>query len=69
MIQLGYDKKIFNNITVVGSSKMQHSYLSIEKFHQYVHSSTLEPSSSELKAKWDLLQPFFVVLWQDFNKK
>jgi hypothetical protein len=68
MIEIGYPKKLFTNITVVGSSKMQHSYLSIEKFHQYVHSSTLEPSSSELKSKWDLLQPFFKTLWEDFNK-
>lgn len=68
MIEIGYQKKIFTNITVVGSSKMQHSYLSIEKFHQYIHSSTLEPSSSELKTKWDLLEPFFKTLWEDFNK-
>jgi hypothetical protein len=69
MIEIGYPKKVFDNITVVGSSKAKHSYLSIEKFHQYVHSSTLEPSPSELKSKWDLLQPFIILLWQDYNKK
>ncbi|AXB57738.1 hypothetical protein [Flavobacterium fluviale] len=68
MTEAGHAKKIFANISVVGSSKMQHSYLSIEKFHQYVHSSTLEPSSSELKTKWDLLEPFIKTLWEDINK-
>jgi hypothetical protein len=68
MIEVGYDKKLFKDITIVGSSSKQQSYLSIEKFHQYVHSSTLEPSSSELKSKWDLLEPFFKILWEDLNK-
>jgi len=64
---LGHKEKIFNNINVVGSSKKEHSYLSIEKFHQYVHSTTLEPSSSELKTKWDLLQPFIQLLWDEMK--
>lgn len=68
MIEIGHPKKIFTNITIVGSSSKQHSYLSIEKFHQYVHSSTLEPSPSELKSKWDLLEPFIITLWEDLNK-
>lgn len=68
MIEIGYPKKLFTNINLVGSSKKQHSYLSIEKFHQYIHSSTLEPSSSELKSKWNLLEPFIKTLWDDLNK-
>lgn len=64
-----YDKKNFNNINKVGSSTRQKSYLSIENFHEYVHSTTTQPSSSELKSKWDNLQEFFEILWGDLNKK
>ena len=64
----GYPDATFRHINFVGSSKKTHSYLSIEKFHQYVHDTTLEPSSSELKSKWDLLQPFFQTLWDDLKK-
>ncbi len=64
-----YDKKKFNNINKVGSSTGSKSYLSIENFHEYVHSTTTQPTSSELKGKWDNLQEFFEILWGDLNKK
>ena len=64
-----YDKKKFNNINKVGSSTGSKSYLSIENFHEYVHSGTTQPTSSELKGKWDNLQEFFEILWEDLNKK
>jgi len=64
-----YDKNKFNNINKVGSSTGQKSYLSIENFHEYVHSTTTQPSSSELKSKWDNLQEFFEILWSDLNKR
>ncbi len=64
-----YDKSKFNNINKVGSSTGQKSYLSIENFHEYVHSTTTQPSSSELKSKWDNLQEFFEILWSDLNKR
>lgn len=64
----GHPVKTFDNINLVGSSKKSHSYLSIEKFHQYVHSDTLEPSPSELKNKWTLLEPFFKLIWEDLAK-
>lgn len=64
-----YDKNKFNNINKVGSSTGQKSYLSIENFHEYVHSTTTQPSSSELKSKWDNLQEFLEILWGDLNKK
>lgn len=69
LIQKGYEKKIFNNINKVGSAKKDNTYLSIENFHEYVHSSTTQPSSNELKLKWDNLQSFFETLWSDLNKK
>ncbi|MBK5213809.1 MAG: hypothetical protein JJE55_09145 [Flavobacteriaceae bacterium] len=68
LISLGYPNKLFSVINSVGSSKKQYTYLSIEKFHEYVHSNTLEPSSSELKTKWDLLEPFFVIIYYELNK-
>lgn len=67
----GYDKKTFNEINKVGSAKNEKSFLSIERFHEYVHSKTVQPSPKELKVKWDLLQSFFELIWEDLsnNKK
>ncbi len=65
----GYDQRTFNNINKVGSAKKENSYLSIDNFHEYVHSTTTQPSSSELKLKWDNLQPFFELLWDDINSQ
>lgn len=58
-----YDKKEFKEIRKVGSASGDKSYLSIENFHEYVHSTTIQPTPGELKAKWDNLQPFFKILW------
>lgn len=63
-----YDKKKFNNINKVGSATGAKSYLSIENFHEYVHSGTTQPTSSELKGKWENLQEFFEILWGDLDK-
>ena len=65
----GHDKKKFNNINKVGSATGAKSYLSIENFHEYVHSGTTQPSSSELKTKWDNLQEFFEILWESLKTK
>jgi hypothetical protein len=67
LVLAGHKKSIFKHVTIVGAAKREHSYLSIEKFHQYVHSTTLEPSSSELKTKWNLLEPFFQILWDELK--
>ena len=69
LISKGYEKSKFNNINKVGSAKKENTYLSIENFHEYVHSTTTQPSSSELKAKWDNLQEFFEILWGEIPKK
>lgn len=68
MIAKGYDEKIFKEIRKVGSSTTSASYLSIENFHEYVHSSRVQAAPSELKVKWDNLQGFFVVLWESIKK-
>jgi len=65
----GIDEKKFNNINKVGSATGAKSYLSIENFHEYVHSGTTQPSSSELKTKWDNLQEFFEILWESLKPK
>lgn len=64
-----YKNSIFDNIRTVANSNKHQSYLSIEKFHQYVHSNTLQPSPGELKNKWDLLSNFFQILWGEVNEK
>lgn len=65
----GYEQGKFKNINKVGSASGLISYLSIENFHEYVHSSTTQPSPVDLKTKWDNLQWFFETLWYELNKK
>jgi hypothetical protein len=67
--KLGYKDSEFNNVNKVGSAKGHQSYLSIDNFHEYVHSGTTQPSSNELKAKWDNLESFFKILWNEINNK
>jgi hypothetical protein len=43
--------------------------LHIQRFHEYVHSTTIQPDASSLKAKWDNTQEFFEILWGDLEKK
>lgn len=69
LIKKGHDNKLFDNIRKVGSSSKNQSYLSIENFHDYVHSSTIQPCSNELKTKWDNLEGFFTILWDEIIKK
>ena len=64
----GHDEIKFRNITKVGSAAGEESYLSIENFHEYVHSTKTQPTSGDLKGRWDNLQEFFQILWDDINK-
>ncbi len=41
------------------------SILSIEHFHNFVHSENIRPEPEDLKAKWDNLQEFFEILWKN----
>lgn len=59
--------KQLHNIRLV--AKSQNSLLTIENFHSYVHSYKTQPSSSDLKLKWDNLQEFFEILWGSLAKK
>lgn len=65
----GYEEGKFKVINTVGSASGLISYLSIENFHEYVHSSTTQPSPVDLKTKWDNLQWFFETLWHELNIK
>lgn len=51
------------------SSGKKTDILHILRFHEYVHSTTIQPDPSGLKAKWDNLQEFFQILWDDFEAK
>jgi len=55
------------NIRKVAIAKT--SILSIDNFHDYVHSYKSQPSSSDLKLKWENLQEFFELLWDYLDKK
>lgn len=69
LISKGYKKSKFSYINKVGSAKKENTYLSIDNFHEYVHSTTTQPTPSELKLKWDNLQEFFEILWEEIAKK
>ena len=51
------------------SSGQSTDILHIDRFHEYVHSSTIQPESDALKAKWNNVQRFFEILWGDIEKK
>ena len=42
--------------------------LHIQRFHEYAHSGIIQPDSASLKAKWNNLQKFFEILWNDLDK-
>jgi hypothetical protein len=45
------------------------SILSIDNFHEYVHSFAVQPAPMDLIYKWDNLQEFFELLWGEIAKK
>jgi len=59
--------KQLNNIRKVATDK--NNLLSIRFFHDYVHSYKSQPTSSDLKLKWDNLQEFFEILWEYIYQK
>lgn len=61
----------FNQLRTIRitSSGKKTDILHIQRFHEYVHSSTIHPESDALKAKWDNLQEFFEILWAEINTK
>lgn len=56
--------KVINSITNKGNS-----ILSIDHFHEYVHSFKTQPVPVDLIYKWDNLQEFFEILWSEILKK
>ena len=51
------------------STSQKTDILHIERFHEYVHSSTIQSDPASLKIKWSNVQEFFEILWEDLNKK
>lgn len=60
-------KKQLTNIRKVATDK--NHILCIQNFHDYLHSYKSQPSSSDLKLKWDNLEEFFQILWDYSFKK
>lgn len=54
-------KKQLTNIRKVATDK--NHMLCIQNFHDYIHSYKTQPTSSDLKLKWDNLEEFFQLLW------
>ncbi len=61
------NEKQLKAIINVGTST--NSILSIDNFHEWVHSSRIQPTPSDLRTNWDNLQEFFEKLWEYLNKK
>jgi len=59
--------KQLNNIRSV--TNKQATVLSIDSFHEYVHSFKTQPVPLDLIFKWDNLQEFFEIIWKDIAKK
>lgn len=57
------------SINRVASSKAEDNILSIENFHQYVHSNSRLPQPTDLKQAWDELQGFFELLWDALHRR
>ncbi len=55
------------NIKNVGSKR--NSILSIENFHEYIHSYKNQPMPTDLIIAWDNLQEFFEIIWEEISKK
>jgi hypothetical protein len=60
-------KKQIVNIRKVATDK--NHILCIQNFHDYIHSYKTQPSSGDLKLKWDNLEEFFQILWDYSFKK
>lgn len=60
-------KKQLTNIRKVATDK--NNILGIQNFHDYIHSYKTQPSSSDLKLKWDNLEEFFQIIWDYSYKK
>ena len=59
-------KEQLKNIRITTGSSTD--YLHITRLHEYVHSEALRPESDGLKTRWDNLQKFFELLWNDLDQ-
>ncbi len=63
----GYTKIQLKNMRSV--TNKGNSILSINSFHEYVHSFKTQPTPIDLILKWDNLQEFFEILWEEIAKQ
>ena len=73
VVQYMLDNNIATNDQIRGirqsSTSPKTDILHIQRFHEYVHSGTIQPDPASLKIKWENVQEFFEVLWNDLDKK
>ena len=63
----GFTKSQLKNIRSV--TRKGYAILSIDYFHEYVHSFKTNPSPIDLIYKWENLQEFFEILWEEIKKR
>jgi len=63
----GITKSQLKNIRSV--TRKGNAILSIDYFHEYVHSFKSQPVPVDLIYKWENLQEFFEILWEEIGKK
>ena len=51
----------------ITSNAKKTDILHIQRFHEYVHSTVISPESDGLKAKWDNIEGFFEILWNNIK--
>ena len=61
----GYPAKDLKCIRQAGSKTWQQSFLSVDNFNDYIHSSTIQAKPIDLKITWNNLQGFFEILWNE----
>ena len=61
----GYPAKDLKSIRQAGSKTWQQSFLSVDNFNEYIHSSTIQAKPVDLKITWNNLQGFFEILWNE----
>ena len=67
MIKKEYAKESDLKSIKITSNGKKTDILHVHRFHEYVHSTVISPESDGLKAKWDNIERFFEILWNNIK--